>query len=384
MPLPLDNIVVLYRAMSNPQVEGATLHGRITLSVALLTALRNLEESGEYFLPSDFREADWVGKEMDVQNVALPRLPSEFFANNWMELLAHHKFLVCAPSVYYVRETDYYSAAPNPDDAVAKNYQQVLGLVNLLNRLADHSSDSGQTVRFVFLLKEKLEFDVRYKIDDLRDLPKLEKISTDFLCEDIHTEQRKSIFKSVLTEMLKNTRQEERFEHLLKMWEEFIKRVQDNYELYVSGFSFEKVREEVESNKLEYTLKLNKVLGEIQNQLLAIPAALLLIGTQMDAANGLSWKNGSVMLGALAFGWFIALLIKNQRSSLEAIHKEIVALENKLKVEHAALATKLMPEYNELDARYKQQKCTLWTIDATVAVVLAFCFFLFGTYSGLL
>lgn len=382
MPHPLDNIVALYRAMPIPEVDGTTLHGKITLSVALLTALRELEESEKYFLPSDFREEDYIGREFDVQGVALPRTPSEFFAQSWADLLAHHSFSVCAPNDFYVRETDYYSASPNPNDAIAKNYKQVLGLVDLLKRLANHSSDTGTTSRLVFLLKEKLEIDVLYRLSDLRDLPELKEISAEFLREDAHTEQRKSVFKAVLTDLLKNARQGDRFEHLLKMWEEFVKRVRDNYQLYVSGFSFEKVREEVESNKLEYTLKLNKVFGEIQNQLLAIPVALLLIGTQMDTANGFSLKNTSIVLGALVFGWFVALLIKNQRSSLDAIHKEICALENKLKAEHAALAEKLMPEYTELEARYKQQKRTLWAVDAAVASILVFCGFLFAIYAG--
>jgi hypothetical protein len=303
-----------------------------------------------------------------------------FFASNWDELFQHHDFRFATPKSYFVLETDYYSKEASLD-LCAERYSQVVDLIQLLEAIADVSQSSASRLALIFMIKEKFELIVEYGAEDLCDLPELSELRNEFIVDDAHTEQRKSILKSALIEILKNVPSEQRFKHLLTVFDELKRRARDNYQLYVAGFSFEKVREEVQENRLEYTLKLNKVFAEIQNQLLAVPAALLLVGSQMDEKAGDSLKNWALWFGALIFTGFMNMLLRNQRHSLKAIDDEISELKDKLSVEHAALASKLMPMYDELDKRYKQQKNALFLVEVLISGVLFFCTFLFGRYS---
>lgn len=378
----LDLVVELCRAMSATKVEDAELSGRIdVLTPEILTVLRDLDSDGSYILPSNFDERTAIGLPLQIRDVAIPRLCDMFFAETWEIFLDHHDFRFSKPNAYFVLETDFYSK-DDSDDTYNQHYLEIVALIQLLRDVSDADHYPAGQLTLLFLLKEKLELSIAYGVVDLRGLPELESWRTEFLIDDPHAEQRKSILKTALSELLKNIPAEQRFKHLLKVFDELIKRVRENFQLYVIGFSFEKVREEVESNRLEYTLKLNKVFSEIQNQLLAVPAALLLIGSQMDEKLGLALKNWALLIGAFIFTGFMNMLLKNQHHSLDAINLEIAELKHKLEFEHAALAEKLMPAYNELDKRYLQQQKSLRFVEYSMAGVFLFCTFLFGRYGG--
>ena len=378
----LDLVVKLCQSMSNAKVMDAELSGRIDVfNEDVRATLYRLDADGYYILPKGFNDLTF-GQSLEIKKVAVPRLRNLFFAGTWEELLSHHDFLFNKPKSYFVLQTNFYSKN-DTDDLHAKQYSDIVDLIELLKEVADATQENAGRLTLLFLLKEKLELSIEYRADDFYDLPELDDLRRDFLIHDPHAEQRKSILKTALFEMLKNAPVDQRFRHLLKIFNELTKRARDNYELYVAGFSFEKIREEVESNRLEYTLKLNKVFSEIQNQLLAVPAVLLLIGSQMDDKIGLGLKNCAVWVGVVIFSAFMNMLLKNQYHSLEAICAEINELKHKLTFEHKALADRLMPAYNDLDKRYKQQRKSLLIIEISIVAVLLFCTFLFGSYCKL-
>lgn len=379
----LDLVIQLCRMMSASKVEDAVLSGEIPLlQQENLAVLNALEDKGNYMFNADFDAQSALGKSYQVRNVAVPRLSTEFFATTWEDLLSHHNFRYAKPAHFFVMDGDY-SSLETPSNQSAQRYTEIIELIAFLEKIADVAQRHASALNFVFLNKEKLEVQVTYKAEDLRNLPSLEMLSKEFLAEDPHEEQRKSLFKAVLFELLKNVPVDQRFRHLLKVFNELTKRARENYQLYVAGFSFEKVKAEVESNRMEYTLKLNKVFSEIQNQLLAIPAALLLISSQLENLSKFTLKNLSVLIGVVVFSFFMNMLLKNQRHSLDAIRMEIEELKHKLEFEHAALSEKLMPAYIELDRRYHHQKRSLRIVDGSIASVALFSFWLFGRYSSL-
>lgn len=373
----LDLVVKLCQSMSNAKVMDAELSGQIDiLTEDIQATLINLDAEGHYHLPKEFKNIS-IGQTLEIRGVAVPRLRNLFFAETWEELLSHHDFRFNKPKNYFVLKTNFYSKN-STFDPCAQQYSKIIHLIELLKKIADADQENANRLTLLFLLKEKLELSIDYGADDFCDLPDLESLCRDFLIDDPHTEQRKSILKTALSEMLKNIPSDQRFKHLLNVFNELAKRARDNYELYVAGFSFEKIREEVQSNCLEYTLKLNKVFSEIQNQLLAVPAALLLIGSQMDDKIGWGLKNWAVWIGVVIFSIFMNMLLKNQHHSLKAISAEIDALKNKLTFEHKALADRLMPAYEDLDKRYEQQKKSLFCVEISIVAVLLFCTFLFA------
>jgi hypothetical protein len=235
----------------------------------------------------------------------------------------------------------------------------------------------------VFLQREKLEVPIIYTASSLKILEKLDDWLA-LLSDDIHREQRKTIFRTVLFEEIRGTEANLRFAKFLASFESLFFRFQDNYQLYVAEFSFEKVVAEVTERKLDYVLKLNKTFSEVQNQLLAIPVAVILAGGQMEMAGKVTVKNFVVWLGVFAFSLLMALLVRNQLDSVRAIGREIQDQKGRLKDKESALTVRITDSYLELDRRERRQRGLIRIIDVLVALALFGTTALFLWYSGLL
>ncbi|HGY8153981.1 TPA: hypothetical protein ACNTEA_005073, partial [Escherichia coli] len=61
---------------------------------------------------------------------------------------------------------------------------------------------------------------------------------------------------------------------------------QKGYKVFVSGFSYEKILDQLRVAKIEEMGKIHKVFSDIQNQILGIPVATIIVATQMKQANG--------------------------------------------------------------------------------------------------
>ena len=131
-------------------------------------------------------------------------------------------------------------------------------------------------------------------------------------------------------------------------------------------------REFLEKEKLDATTKLNKVFSDVQNQLLAIPAALILVGGQMEDAGG-SWtsKNIVIWLGCLVFAILMNLLIRNQCHTLQAVKQEIDQQWLQIKGKYHSVADRFESSYGQLNHRYRHQIWLIRVISLLVSISLA-------------
>lgn len=84
--------------------------------------------------------------------------------------------------------------------------------------------------------------------------------------------------------------------------------------------------------KIEEMGKIHKVFSDIQNQILGIPVATIIVATQMKQANGWDSQaliNTAVVLGALFFTIMILFVLFNQWQTLTAINDELNHKNNK-------------------------------------------------------
>jgi hypothetical protein len=217
----------------------------------------------------------------------------------------------------------------------------------------------------IFLNKTKVEITSEYGKDDLQDLAGLQDFEKDFSLSDTHKEQKQTIIKTALLELFEG-KNRLKFSELLAKFSEFIEKVRANYELYVAEFSFQKVKAEVEKEKLEAIVKLNKVFSDIQSQLLAVPAALILIGGQMQNKGYWEFKNIVIWFGALVFVVFMDLLVRNQYHTLDAVNSEIQQQRKQIETKYYAVAERFKDIYDDINARYEHQKLVIRAVDALV------------------
>ena len=316
--------------------------------------------------------------------VFLPPLDqNSFFAFSLDDLLKGSQRRQCVPEKFYLAdvgflyEGDYVNAPPE-----VQSYIDAVTLVGLFSPpLADHLVPKG-VPKLIFFHGEKIELLLNYTQGDLAGLKGVADFAKDFIHTDAHVEQKKTIVKSILLEMKKEAEADKFTIGLVfSRFDEFSRRVSSSYQLYVSEFSFQKIKAEVEKSKFEALAKINKVFSEIQNQLLAVPVALVVVCGQMEAGNGFSLKNLFIIAGSLVFAVFMFFLILNQRNTLRTIFLEMTAEWDLIKGKHNAVKVKFDEPYKLLRKRYRYQSILLEAVGLVVLVSFFITVGMFFYYS---
>lgn len=288
------------------------------------------------------------------------------------------------PAAFYLADIDFAwpSVESTAPDSV-RRYLEACRLHRLMAAVADHKDGSGETLFFLKNQTEKLKIRVDYTADELQSLPNLSEFDTEFVSSKSHKQQKQTIVRNVLLEIFKG-REAVRFGDLFGVFPDFLARIYANYAMYVAEFSFEKIRAEVDKDNLDSTIKLNKVFSDIQGQLLAIPIGLILIGGQMKDAGKPTLENFLIWGASLIFVVFMDLLIRNQRHSLDAVHKEIKNRQRQLQEKSSEISARFANDYAALDARHQNQKILIYVIDAVVALSFVCASYLMLRNSGCL
>ncbi|TCO80540.1 hypothetical protein EV699_11318 [Plasticicumulans lactativorans] len=272
-----------------------------------------------------------------------------------------------APQLFTVRDLNYTHGRSASVPEVIAQYLGAVRLWQLFNRSADHVANKEHSLYFIKTFESKVELRCEYSANDLCSLNGLDEFAQNYFESDHHRDQKRTIIRNALLEIFKG-QLVVRFSDVLQKFKDFAERVRSAYTLYTTDFSFEKLRSEVDKQNLEDMLRLNKTFSDIQNQLLAIPAAMLLVGANVKVDNLAA--NIATVVGVSIFVWIMWKLIRNQVSSVTAIDKEIHLRQGKIEEQPVDISEKLLPRFSELSERVKHQKAVLSGIRGAVVLVL--------------
>lgn len=359
--LPADSLelaILLQRNLQQQRIHERQIRGTLPADLDFNEVETTLDGTGLL-----------VASDEHTRNIEFS-LPGNFFLS-LEELIGTSERRISPPTSFYLADSDCsYRGVASDLPPLVQHYLAATELYELLGRAADYTAGLGSTKKLIFLHKEKIEITPEYTITDLRALPNMDVFKTDFIESETHRDQKQTIVRTVLLEMFAGRRVVP-FSELLVQFSDFIEKVIASYQLYVSEFSFQKIKAEVEKEKLDATAKLNKVFSDIQNQLLAVPAALILVGGQMEKTGGWSSKNISIWLGVLVFSILMTLLVRNQRHTLQAVKQEIDQQWLQITGKHQAVASRFESSYRQLDKRYKHQQWLIRVVSLLVASALA-------------
>ena len=289
-----------------------------------------------------------------------------FYIENLEELL--ERYSTEKPDKnYYIHSLDYVSTSQTTPPEI-KSYYNALQVIDVLKAISDHIEKKYPELELIFFQKEKLEILTRYSAMDLVNFDGINNLHSE-LTESDDKEKRQAIFKAVLIEVLKNQSKKERFSTILTSLDLFYEKYKNNYALYLSDFSFEKIKSEFEKEKIDYVKKLNQVITDIQNKIIAIPIAFILVGTQFEKAEQITVKNAIILIAAIIFSSLLHILLSNQRSTLLEIKTEIDELESKFKSDYKELFNKLKEGFIQLSNKHERQKGILIFVDVVVWTV---------------
>lgn len=268
------------------------------------------------------------------------------------------------PAVFTVRDLGYTHGKTEPVPEPVRNYLDTVKLWQLLKSFADY--EVGQSVAFIKSYESKVEVRPEYGATDLVSLPRLAEFAATYFEADHHRDGKRNIVRAALLEVCKG-QLVVRLAELLPKFGDWVDRVKASYTLYTADFSFEKLRSEVESKNVEDMLRLNKTLADIQNQLLALPAALLIAGASVKP-NSMA-ANLTIWFGVTVFAWVMQKLVANQQHSVSAINQEAQLRIDKVRAQPADLSGRVLPMFADLQARLGRQRKTLKSVGYAVWVV---------------
>lgn len=272
------------------------------------------------------------------------------------------------PERFTLRDEGYshplIEGAPATPLAVAR-YLETVRLWSVLHDLADVRNGG---LLFVASHDAQLEIRADFAASDLRDLPDFPRFTTEFGNHESHADQKHSIVRSSLIEQFK-PRRGVAMSDVLAAFHDIATNARQSLAMYMAEFSVAKVKSEVERLNLEDTLSLNKTLADIQNQLLALPAAILLAGATI--VDGQVLRNYAVMIGVAIFSIFILTMVSNQRHSINAIAAQISRRKVKVAGMPGDSGTKVLLLFDALEQRVKKQRRTLGFISGVVWLVVA-------------
>lgn len=368
----LGAVTCLYRIMPDKKIDDGVITGTIPLNTDTYNKLRLLDEielllevyiNDRLVFLEDLKIQDGSDQSLKV-HIAIPNSDTKgYFRKDFDHYLGSYYFQSEKPEYYYIADLDFLSTENNVYPIISK-YNQVIELVKLLSEICDHQIKEHFNIRFILLDRIKVEIPILYKTHDLVNLKNLDQVESliSLIRNGDLADQRKIILKKVLTEALRHRQPDKCFLYILNNFENIKKQFDDNYELYIRSFSFEKLKEEIEEKKIEYLAKLNGVIGDIKNKLLAIPLAVIVIGTQYKYSGCLTLQNILILIGILFFVILMTILIVNQGHTLLHINNEIEGLKTRFENKYSDIEKKFKKDFDVLKRRYRWQVFFLITI----------------------
>ena len=206
-------------------------------------------------------------------------------------------------------------------------YNAVVSLITVLLQNAKHSYDDTGSENLIIVREEKsLWLSLNYNSEhvDLLSGNICAQIN-DFvqILNDENFPDKKNIYLNALVEFAIKLDEEKRFWLLLENFEDFTNKASAAYNFYLTNFSYNKLKLEIDAKAVEYNQKLQAVINDSQTKLIAIPAAFVLVLSSIDYDKVGSIKNIAAIAGLFIFAALLQLFVNNQKSALKFIGENI-------------------------------------------------------------
>ena len=238
----------------------------------------------------------------------------------------------------------------------------------------------------VFLHQQRFDVPLRCDAAALRalDVERLAALLAELAREDGHAPQRAEILLAAVVEMLQTEPEAGRFAALLRRLPELHERFVTGYRLFASAFSFDRIRDQVETYCVEQTTRIHRSLSDIQGQLLGVPVSTIVVATQLKpvSADPLHlWINAAVLLGALVFCVLLSISVLNQLHTLRALAEDVDYHERSLRAKDAGLVSQLGPRFDQLRRRIRLHRLALQVVVGCALVGLLVAFWVAWQFS---
>jgi hypothetical protein len=190
---------------------------------------------------------------------------------------------------------------------------------------------------------------------------------------DTHRDQKLAILAKSVQTACNAAKPKERFGLLLEHLPELQKSFCEGYRLFVADFSYDKIVNQLEVAKLEEIGKIHKTFADIQNQILGIPVATIVVATQMKAASTVGyefWVNTAVLVGCWVFAILSFFVLRNQLHTLNAIRDEIARKKQQMIIDYKPVEDLITQSFPFLETRLNTQRRAFYVVNFILVVGL--------------
>nr|WP_164465613.1 hypothetical protein [Burkholderia gladioli] len=369
---------LLDQVQFSPASREGTLH---VVDAGMLAELRAIVDDDELGLITPEEEINdiVVGDRVAIELLE-PRLGIGVFATDFEDFLRAPSVRIKRPNQFYIIDLHYNSLSAAALPVSIEKYGQLLKFIDILRETATYVDEPNATL--VYLDKDRFDVEIRYTTTDIAilDIAKLNSIIESISTQDVHREQKLAILGQTLKEITKNVSARDKFSHILKHLSEIQNSYVEGYRLFAASFSYSKIKGELEAAKVEYIGKIHKAITDIQNQLLGLPIATVVVATQMKEAKDINvqfWTNVAVLAGAWIFVALLSLLIRNQFHTLDVLHQDIKKQREDLENKYSSISPQFVDTFRLLKRRLCAQRLALGVIFVVAGVALIMATFFF-------
>ncbi|EAO2688159.1 hypothetical protein E2X65_24175 [Salmonella enterica] len=378
MSISFEQLVRLYRQIT---FGDDLTEGTLVLSQESCELLNTLIEDTDTYGISVAQGDLVVGQQVSLY-VNSPKLKLGLLCKNFATLLKSPKNQSEEPPRYFLIDSQYYSAeAPTP---AIENYRAILAFLRLLKEKSAYF-DTG-AYECVFFRSDVFKLPIRYSAETVENLDRttLDELVRQF-SDDAHKEQKLSLLIESIQLIGQETESGKVFENALKNVCKLKVEFDKGYRLFTSGFSYEKVLDELRTAKVEEMGRIHKVFSDIQNQILGIPVATIIVATQIKKTNDDIYQtiiNSAVFLGAFVFATLVMLTLFNQLQTLTAIKEELRHKKIQVDKKYTSIKNDIDSIFSSVRKRLRRQVIALWfiIIFLIIAIILTGLIYLYCTY----
>ncbi|MBR6068525.1 MAG: hypothetical protein IKP45_12085 [Bacteroidales bacterium] len=231
---------------------------------------------------------------------------------------------------YELTTDPYHIYEKGSQDQFIKQYDAIRDFISSIKSIAKHFFNDIEILNVVISNeKQSVVISCDYNQEDVFNINEeriaaLSNISSTLLNED--NKEKKNLFVNELIDFV-HSKSATKLSTILECIGELQNNCEDAYAFYISGFSSNKLKFEINTKAIEYASKIQTVINEAQTKLIAIPSAFVLAALAMDFDDNnrllLNTKNIVTILSLFIFAILIQLFLSNQKSILKMIKADV-------------------------------------------------------------
>ena len=322
----------------------------------------------ERFIDTDNKAQNILN--VDVKWVNLPsigifRTKSDFISFNQ----------IYEKTEFYIEEIDCFN---DSDNIFINLYNEIKRLSESLKICSSYAAEDNDFKHLIFINPQMgIDITIEYELDDI-EYNNIEthvailKEFTNVLQEK--NEKQKFYLNEILNFL--NDKKLKRFGDILRNIMTIQERAINGYDFYLSNFSANKFKYEIDSKAIDFTSKIQNVINDAQTKLITIPTAFILASTNIEYSSSEIWcvKNISIIVGLYIFSMLICQFLQNQKTILDFIESDVEDFRTEFKDKD--LET-ISVRFNKVDIALKKQKrrlryihFILWAIPIILSILL--------------